>query len=325
MLVLLSSCTSSGSNNNKEIDLRVGFSGLSLELLKNNPPQKVFEGDIFPFAVRIKNTGAYSIKDKKAVLSLGVEKDYTRNVELLEGNRLEVEEGISTSAKLEIDGRSQVNQKGGEEIVSYNIQTGKIDPQSEFHQSVIYATACYPYETILGTTVCIDTDVTNLRPEKKVCSAQDLIFANGQGAPVAITKIETRMLPFEISSGSPSTNEIRPQFLIYVENKGPGLVIREESVKDFCTKSNTDHGNYNIVYVNAYLSDKKLVCQLDSAPDSAELGHIKLKDKKDIIRCYQEEGVPRTYDPYLSPLKVEMKYGYTQSISASYFIMKPVN
>ena len=323
LLVLLAACNASTPNNN-EINVRVGFAGLTLELLKNTPPQKVFEGDVFPVVIKINNNGAYSIKENKGVLSLIIEKDYTRKVELLEGNILEIEEGIGASTQFSVEGRTQINPKGDEKIISYNVYSGKIDPQSEFHSSTVIATACYPYETILGTTACIDTDVTNLRPGKKVCNAQDLIFPNGQGAPVAITKIETRMLPFEISPGSASSNEIRPQFLIYVENKGPGLVIKEESVKDFCTKSNTDHSNYNIVYVDAYLSDKKLVCRLDKEPES-EQRHIKLKDKKDIIRCYQEEGVPRNYDPYLSPLKIEMKYGYTQSISANYFIMKPNN
>ena len=325
-IALLASCTASNTSNNNEINVRTGFAGLNLELLKNTPPQKVFEGDIFPFIVKIKNNGAYSIKnDKKAIISLSVEKDYTRNVQLLNEGKLEIAEGKSSSAYFTIPGRTQIDPKGGEEIISYNIQAGRIDPQSEFHNSIAIAAVCYPYETVLGATVCVDTDVTNLRPGKKVCNAQDLVFPTGQGAPVAITKIETRMLPFEISPGSASTNEIRPQFLIYVENKGPGLVIKEESVSDFCTKSSTDHGNYNIVYVDAYLSDKKLVCQLDKEPESQDLGHIKLKDKKDIIRCYQEEGVPRNYDPYLSPLKIEMRYGYTQSVSAAYFIMKPTN
>lgn len=326
IIIFLAACNTAGTNNNSDINVRVGFTGLTLELLKNTPPQRMFEGDIFPFVIKIKNNGAYSIKDdKRAVVSLIVEKDYTRNVQLLNEGKLEIAEGRSSSAFFTILGRTQIDPKGGEEIISYNVQAGKIDPQSEFHSSTIIGTVCYPYETVLSATVCVDTDITNLRPVKKVCNAQDLIFGNGQGAPVAITKIETRMLPFDITAGSPPTDKIRPQFLVYVENKGPGLVIKEESVNDFCTKSNTEHGNYNIVYVEAYLSDKKLVCRLESKPNSDELGHIKLKDKKDIIRCYQEEGIPRTYDPYLSPLKIVLKYGYTQSISANYFIMKPVN
>jgi hypothetical protein len=335
LLIIISACTSSSQTGSGEINVRTGFAGLSLEMVKNTPPPKVFEGDVFPFAVRIKNDGAYSIGNgEKAVFSLGIEKDYTRNVQLLDRGKFEIAEGKSSSASFEIKGKTQIDPRGGEEIISYDIQAGKIDPQSEFHSSTAIASVCYPYETILDTTVCIDTDITDLRPGKKVCIAQDMNFPNGQGAPVAITKIETRMLPSDTTFSGPPSDEIKPQFLLYIENRGKGLVIREESVSEFCTKSNTDYSNYNIVYVdvclaNSCASKDEMKCQLEVDSETEDKtvasGHIKLKDNKDIIRCYLDKGIPRNYDSYLSPLRVTLKYGYTQSISSTYAIMKPTN
>ncbi len=321
--VIVSSCSITNTRK-APLDIRSGLDGLSLEFLKNTPPQKIFENDVFPAIIKVKNKGAYSIKGNDvAVLSLGVEKDYTKKVELLKGGKV-MQEGAGSSAIFNLNGKSQLNPIGEEEIISYNIEAGKIDPQSEAHPSTVTATLCYPYETVLESTVCVDTDINNLRPGKKICSSQDLIFSNGQGSPVSITKIEPLMLPLQLS-GSQITDKIKPQFLIYIENKGPGVVIKKESVKDFCTKSDTTYENFNIVYVDAFLSNKPLKCQLEKKEGSDELGHIKLKDNKDIIRCYLEEGVPRSDDPYLSPLKIVLKYGYTQSISASYFIQKPVS
>ena len=324
-IFLLASCTLQNSKP-ADIDVHTGFEGLNIGFLKNTPPDKVFEGDIFPVIVKVKNNGAYSVtENSKAVLSLGVEKDYTKSLQLLHKGKIEVSEGVSSSAAFSLDGKSSINPIGSEDTVSYNIEAGKIDPQSEFHQSTVIATVCYPYETFLSSTVCIDTDVNNLRPAKKVCNAQDLFFPNGQGAPVAVTKIETRMLPAQLSEQSPGSDRIKPQFLIYVENKMPGLVIKSESAKDFCTKSDVSHDDYNIVYVDAALSNQQLTCQLDTQQKDNLPGHIKLKDRKDIIRCALEEGIDRNIDTYLSPLKVILRYGYTQSVASSYIIQKPVS
>ena len=321
ILIIITACAIT-TNNKAPLDVRLGFDGISIEFLKNTPPQKIFEGDIFPTIIRAKNKGAYSIKDNDvAVLSLGVERDYTKNVQLLKEGKV-IQEGVGSSAFFSLNGKNQLNPNGEEEIISYNIEAGKIDPQSEAHPSTIIATLCYPYETVLESTICVDTDINNLRPGKTICSSQDLIFSSGQGAPVAITKIEPLMLPLQLSDNQ-VTDKIKPQFLIYIENKGAGVVIKKDSVKDFCTKSDTTHENFNIVYIDAFLSNKPLTCKLD-VEERNGLGHIKLKDKKDMIRCALEEGIPRNIDPYLSPLKIVLKYGYTQSISSSYFIQKPV-
>ena len=320
-LLLMAGCSSSSTKKNDDINVRIGFNGLDMEFLKGTPPAKMFEGNTFPVLIKVRNNGAYSIKNGQAILSLGVEKDYTKKADLLTGGRIASLEGLSNAASFGLEGKSSINPIGNEEVISYNLVAGKVDPQSETHTSTVIATLCYPYETVLASNVCVDTDVNNLRPAKKVCNMQDLVFGNGQGAPVAVPKIEVNMLPV-ISSGKDSADRIKPQFLIYIENKGPGTVIKAESVRDFCVKSDTEHKNLNVVYVDAYLSSTKLRCQLDVEGSSTERGHIKLKDKKDIIWCDLAEGVSAAQDPYLSPLKVELSYGYTQSISANYAMQK---
>ena len=318
-VLFLISCTT--TTRPSEQDFHIGFNGLAIGFLKNTPPSKVFEEETLPVILNVKNIGAYDIKDNEAVLSLGVEKDYTKRVDLLKEGR--VAQLQDTAASFSLAGRSALNQIGDEEVISYNVQAGTLDPQSEYHTTTVIATLCYPYETTLTNTICIDTDINNLRPGKKVCKAQDLVLSKGQGAPVAITKIEVNMLPL---LGEQKYEKIKPQFLIYVENKGQGLVIKREAVKDFCTKSDTKHENINIVYVEVLLGDKELECQLEKKEGSAEQGHIKLKAGKDIIRCAVEEGeaIDKYQDPYFSTLKVILKYGYTQSLSANYFIQKSV-
>ena len=191
-LFLIGCATNYGlrNNGNKEvITHRTGVIGLTMEFLKGMPPQKIFEGDTFPIMLKVKNNGAYDIKNDEIVVSLGVERDYTSSIRLLEGGKVK-KLLAENAAKLSLEGKTQINPIGQEEIISYNIDAGLIDPQSESHISTAIANLCYPYETILSTSICIDTDINNLRPAKKVCSLKNLVFSSGQGAPVAITKVE---------------------------------------------------------------------------------------------------------------------------------------
>ena len=243
LIIFILGC-SGQTQKTKEIDVRVGLIGLTMEFLKNTPPQRIFEGDKFPVVIKVKNAGAADIKDKQGVLSLAFEKDYTKSVELLQSGNVQPfpESNIKNTAVFDLEGRTKINQKGGEEVISYNLVSGRVDPQSEFHSSTVIATLCYPYETILDSTVCIDTDISNLRPGKKVCKLQDITFTNGQGAPVAITKIEVQMLPSQESQqSSGGYGKIVPQFLIFIENKGNGLVIKNDAVKEFCTQGKISH------------------------------------------------------------------------------------
>jgi len=333
LLIFVLGCTA-GTTKSKDIEVRIGSTGLSTEFLKNTPPPRIFEGDKFPATIRVKNTGATDIKPDQAILSLAVEKDYTKSLQLSYSGNVHLYQGekkdsnVQNIATFGLEGRSKINTKGGEEIVSYNIVAGKVDPQSEFHSSTVIATLCYPYETILDTTFCMDTDPNNLRPGKKVCKLQDLSFPNGQGAPVAISKIEISMLPSQESQQSPNGfGKIVPQFLIFIENKGSGLVIKNDAIKEFCTQGQISHDKFNTIFVKAYFPGKDKGTELDCEPkekkeSTEKQGYVKLKDKKDMIRCTFKDGIDGAQDPYLSPLKIEMSYGYTQSISSSYFIQK---
>ena len=333
-IFLFSACTIQTNQKPTDIDVRVGTTGLTTEFLKNTPPPRVFEGDKFPATIKVKNAGATNVKDYQAILSLAVEKDYTKSVQLSSSKNVHLYEGDKKDANVQniaafgMEGRSQINTNGGEEVVSYNLVAGKVDPQSEFHSSTVIATLCYPYDTILSTTFCMDTDPNNLRPGKKVCKLQDLSFPNGQGAPVAISKIEISMLPSQETQQSPNGyGKIIPQFLVFLENRGPGLVIKNDAIREFCTQGKISHEKFNTIFVKAFLPGKDKGLELDCQPkekkeSTEKQGYVKLKDKKDMIRCTLKEGIDGTQDAYLSALKIEMSYGYTQSISSTYMIQK---
>ncbi len=336
---LLAGCQ--GSFQGGESQVYSGFDGVNLQFLRNTPPSRVFEDSTFPVVVRLRNLGAGNIKEgNMGILSLGVETDYNRAIDLQEvPPRVLKYYNKDEIAVFLLDGRSNENLKGDEEIVSYTVKAKKIDPQSERRTSTIMATACYPYTTTLSATVCIDTDVAGIKQKPKACSASDVIFDRGQGAPVAITKIETRMLPVEIESKEDAiANKIKPQFIIYIENRGNGEVIKHDKIEEMCLVRKDEFGNiigvedknklYNVILLKAYLSgvedENLLECEpkpIDENPDSA---YVKLIKRQDFVRCTvkDQNAVSMDVDAYSAPLNIKMEYGYTDTISARYTIEK---
>jgi hypothetical protein len=303
-----------GSKDTKPLtdaDVRKGVQGLTMDFVQNAPPERIFENTAFPIVVNLKNMGAFDIGDNEntpditergGVLVFGFEKAYV---------------GVATpndKSKQEFDvkGRSIYNPDGDEEFRELNAKTKEIGAQSETQPSTIFATACYPYQTILGASVCVDTDVYDIGKGKKACAVKDLVFAEGQGAPVAITKIETRMFP--------DGDKVKPHFIIYIENKGNGEVIKLNKVDTACSSGALDYEDFNAIDLVVSLSDKNLNCNVGE--EASESTEIRLRGKEDMVRCTLNEGVDIGRDAYITPLKIELNYGYTFTISKGIIIEK---
>lgn len=327
-----------------DVDVRKGVQGLTMEFLKNAPPESVFEGSdeddgtgIFPIAVELSNKGAHDIKptdityknegggDVEAIISptlvFGFEKTYV-DFDSASKQKL-IAEGVMDDKgkiKFDIEGKSVFNPFGDDEFITINAKAKRIGEQSEKQPSTILATTCYPYKTIFGTSVCIDTDIYGISQGQKACSITDLNFGEGQGAPVTITKVETRMLP-------QGENKIKPLFLIHIENKGNGEVIKLSETEKACTKESLDYKDFNTVIISATLSGNQLDCRIEKVgePEPAE---IRLREKKGIVRCTLEpindkvELIDTGRDAYVSPLSIELDYGYTFTISKDIIIEK---
>ncbi len=291
-----------------DIDVRKGVDGLTMEFVQNAPPDRVFEEGILPIAIELGNKGASNIEEDKGILVFGFEKAYVDFVE-------DSEKCLREVCKFDIEGKSVYSPVGDEEFVTTNARAKKIGVQSETHRSTILATACYPYKTIFGSSVCIDPDVYGMIKGQKACSAQELVFKS-QGAPVAVTKIESRMLP-------QSGDKVKPHFIIYIENKGNGEVISFDKVEDACSSKGLDYTDFNTLKINATLSGIALECSgeaIDGEPDSTL---VRLRDKEDMVRCtYEASGGIDARDAYTAALEIEMDYGYTFTISKDIIIEK---
>jgi hypothetical protein len=293
ILIFVIGCKTSGPTSTiTETDIHIGTEGLVMELNDNMPPDVVYSGDTFPVGVKLDNKGAYDIY--RGILLLNVEKD------LLESKQ-------SPIKVLDIKGASFGNPKGDSETINFLLKSKDIGKEIETMTSNIILTTCYAYQTAFTDTICIDTDFYNLKNKVKACSAEDKTYGSGQGGPVSITKIESKMMQED--------NFLKPVFLIYIMNEGNGGVISPEGVDLACSEFGVRKNDINKIDVEAYLASegKKLNCVNSN---------IKLAEGENMIRCVLEDGVDAKTEPYSTVLKVVLNYGYTETISKSIEIKK---
>jgi len=336
-----------------DADIRQGTEGLTMEFTINTPPRKVFEGTeessgIFPIAVSLWNRGATDIKPMDAIyyeeenkvdadnfpytevnkkiktvegkLVFGFEKTF---VDFDEDSKRKLEKkliiDVKDRIKFELNGKSIFNPDGENDFITIDARAKKIGEQSEKQPSVILATACYPYKTVFGTSVCVDTDVYGIRQGRKACSVDILKFKSGQGAPVAVTKVETRILPQD-------GNKVKPLFLIHIENKGNGEVVKLSETEKACGKEALGYRDFSTININATLSGTLLDCRISkgSGPEPPEPAVIRLRDKKFMVRCIlrDNDAIDADIDAYITALSVELNYGYTFTISKNIIIEK---
>jgi hypothetical protein len=302
-----------------DVDIRKGIDGLDMEFASNAPPVSVFEESPFPIAVELRNKGAFDIKATEIMYNDEDDNEVTDTIDGVivfgfERAYADVKTAGEERQEFEIDGKSIINPDGDVDFKTVDAQTKKIGAQSETHSSTILATACYPYNTTFGSSVCVDPDIYGMRKEKKACDIKELNFGDGQGAPVAVTKIETRMLPEEDGS------VVNPHFLIFIENMGNGEVIDLSKVEKACTNEPLDYTDFNSIRIKAELSGELLNCSVDD--EGPGIATIRLRDKEDMVRCTLEEGIDLSRDAYMTPLRIELEYGYTFTISKSIIIEK---
>jgi len=220
---------------------------------------------------------------------------------------------IRTNQEFEIDGKSIFIPGGDEIIINVNAYAGKIGVQSEKHTSTIFATACYPYKTIVGTSACIDANIIGDSRGEKACSVKDIILTGGQGAPVTVTRIESRMLPQGV-------DRVKPHFLIHIRNIGNGEVVNRSKLEEACSSASFGYQDFNTLEIHVKLSGISLKCgdEEDTGPAT-----IRLRDKTDVVRCtYKEDDIDTSVDAYVAPLSIDLSYGYTHTISKNIIIEK---
>ncbi|MBI2576854.1 hypothetical protein HYV84_06565 [Candidatus Woesearchaeota archaeon] len=279
------------------------------------------------------------------ILSIGFEDDYLEPPSSLQALLPGIVSSISASKLplapsrpptkgtifFSLKGKDLEDSQGEKQVITFNMYSkplSTLDPQTEVRETPIIITACYKYRTSASADICVDTDVFGFKEKQKGCEVKPIELKD-QGAPLAVTKIDPQMNPEKDDPGF-----TRPMFVITVENKGKGEAIQGNlgTIEGACSSTPVGYKQWNRVDVQAFVLDRngkkeQLNCNLaeDNEPKdrlNQLAGVINLKGKEDRIRCQFKEKIGNDAGTFLTPLFIELDYGYTESISRTVKIKK---
>lgn len=303
-ILMLSACSKIDFNNLKQKQYRdpatinyfKGTKGLTLNFQNEAPPETVFEGSEFDVQAIIHNEGAYDVINKEKA-QVEIVTDSANTIQLKNQG---VENSYLKNLKsVQLHGKSYFYPEGEQDFFALNrYRARKIMNGFEKNTIRFYVTMCYPYRTYLSDEVCIDTNTNRMDVRKQVCSSKDKTYAGGQGAPVAVTAVETNMVP----KGA----FIEPQFIIHIKHEGDGIVsLYDDKNKDANTCDNIGPEQVNKMELSATLGNDNLEC----FPNP-----VFLRDGKAKIECrLKGSQVLATAANYYTNLNVELRYLYTQT------------
>jgi hypothetical protein len=303
VVMLIAGCGRKDARDSIDYDFRQGTKGLEMSFVESSPPNELYESSEFLISADVANEGAYDITE--GIFALGLEDDYME-IRDWNGHIIMPQSAFQKKTSFDILGKSQNLPDGEKSLITVRARTKILESQTEVHTSQVLLTACYPYKTILVQEVCIDPDVYKTKRQKNVCESLRLDLTD-QGGPVAVTRVEPAMLASE------GSNSVRAQFTIYIRNVGNGEVFDLNSVEEACSSSQISRENLNAVRVSAKVSDRTLQC----TPQP-----LHLNKKEGIVRCLLESGFAVGSSAFVSPLVVELSYGYSFTISKSVIIRR---
>lgn len=316
-LVLISGCRGKKDVNKSIEELRTGANGIIINFLPNNPPEIVYADKTkksFDVILELNNKGIYPQPEERLGGPNGrvFLSGYDPNI-----IKLEAKDSTDDLSKRALEGKSLINLNGGSDI---SIFTGTVDYDKlnvEKYDLTLLATACYEYESIAEQSVCIDPNPYSTIDEKKVCEVKD-ISLSGQGAPVAVVKIDEEAL------------QQKTQFRITIKNVGNGDVIKLES-KEKCNPSGTERlGREDVdkVFVKEVkISNVQLECRpFAEASVAGTSGYIRLINGEGSIICELSKDVYPNYKTskfvFTTPLTIHLSYFYRNTAERKLQIKK---
>lgn len=275
------SLTSKKANVPVVYDIMTGTSALDISFNPNSNSDILMcqQANVM---VDLRNAGAYNITDGKFTFIF--ENQYFGAI----GN---------SKGDLSLDGKSYFNPQGGFMLKEFKILNTGLPSQLESYSSPLIFQACYTYKTFSTVQVCIDPDIMNVNPNKP-CLIQPVVLSGGQGAPVAVTHVESLMVP--------EGDKVRPAFAIFIQHLGSGSVVSKEGAKLACTAEKISRDAL-LSKVNIVVKVKDNLLDCPSEPVRLEV------DKESRVICKFKDVIGMQSGTYSTVLSVEIDYGYVSS------------
>lgn len=318
--LFLSSCDiNSGGQRTTTTNYYVGTKGLEFKFLEQAPQSELYEDSRFVVGFIVENSGASDVVEGDyGILSVGFDPFYIDASGVGRAENSQVSENSVIVSGIQLVGRSQLNPSGSSAYVSlpgFRVRT--VVGQIESPTTQLLASLCYPYTTLFSGMVCVDLGLAGQDLRQQVCRQTSLTLT-GQGAPVAITRIDVENQP--VDSGGQSV-VVRPVYTIHIKNLGSGSVLSpvvgSANLERVCSFQGITRQDFNTVNIEAILSaSTRLTC----TPNP-----VKLISDEGISRCeVSDEDLVIGSHNYETPLNIKLSYVY-QSAASKKIEIKRIN
>lgn len=275
-LLVLSGCAGVKTGLTKEQaaltdDAHKGTKGVTLDFVKNSPPDIVYTGTPLDLVVELKNEGAVAVSGGTLYLS---------------GYDSRLFNIAPQNINFDLEATTKFNTFGGYDTKTFSAGNIYLPQGSETLAQTFLASVCYNYRTEARIPVCIDPNPTSVL-ENEACKVTTPVVGGGQGAPVAISAIKEEAAPGRVG------------FLITISNLGDGTVVDRASLGK--CPAELKFNDVDSVSYSARLSG--------SGGDCKPVGKARLANKQGTIYCTFVLA-DATSSAYTSVLEVNLDYAY---------------
>jgi hypothetical protein len=281
-----------------EEDVHRGTRGLVMEFASNLPPNKIFDIDALDIFIELENKGAADLRGNRCFLFLsGFDQSIFPQLP-----KFYQECG-------DLEGRSIYNPDGGYDTKQFTSPPYSIylpEGIDSFPQTFVVH-ACYEYRTKARPIVCINPRLYDITSPVEACAVQDVGMGGGQGGPVAVDRVEVDMMKDKV------------MFKIHVSNAGGGTVIKHgTSLRGDTAGSCPNQLEYNSIdIVDIERIDMSGGSLIKCVPED---GFVRLINGRGKIVC--TFLVTEKDTAFTTPLQIDLKYSYLDSISTGVEIIK---
>lgn len=295
LAVLLAGCPRTGEPRE---NWRVGSQGVFMQIVPNLPPPRIYDDQPLELVVDMENLGAWDVggPGDRVYLS-GFDPNLITGIPIT-GELMPVMEGITQFGP---GGLGTVSFTGIVRSLNFRNVDRLVQP--------LLITSCYGYETLASDTVCIDPDPFSRSSEVKSCIARTAGMGGTQAAPVSVGPVQV-----EPSPG-------RTRFQISVTNVGGGDLYRPGGqYLQRCSPYSSAKLDFSDV-------DRVLVADVSVAgvsilPSCRPLvnGFLRMTNGRGQMFC--ELSNIQGASAFTTPLTVELKYGYRDTLARQVTILR---
>lgn len=297
-------------------DIHKGTQGLVMSFAKGMPPDKIYDTSTLDLLIELRNKGTSDLEgtgpNKGCMLYLS---GYDKSIILFDKEEYPCGN---------LDGRSVFNPEGGMGAVEFNADTIILPYGVDSYEPNLLITACYKYKTVATPVVCVDPHLYEISPVQRACAVSDVSMSGGQGAPVAVDRVDVDMMKNDVLFKIHISNKGRPT----VTKKGllgrrtttsgrAGIVLDDSVSPAYDCPYRLDYDDYNIV---TYRVDAGTISLVECTPRIQGTNKVRLIDNKATIYCKFDISALETATQI--PLTIELYYGYMDYISKKVEIIR---